>query len=136
MTKVVPAGVSRTSGKPYPAFETCSNRQCGWKPPQAQQQRIQPQQRMQPQAEPMKKEMLISYEKDLMVAAVEVMKAEMAAGIHPTDRIKRVQEIYSVLIGEFRLKVVGKYFPKPTPPPEPEPTEPDYGEIQDSEVPF
>lgn len=31
--KTVPAGVSKKTGKPYAAFDTCSNRECGWKPP-------------------------------------------------------------------------------------------------------
>lgn len=32
--KMVPAGVSRTTGKSYNAFEACSAK-CGWKPPRA-----------------------------------------------------------------------------------------------------
>jgi len=30
--KKVPAGVSRKTGNPYPAFWACSERECGWKP--------------------------------------------------------------------------------------------------------
>jgi len=34
--KMVPAGVSKSSGRPYNAFEACSNRQCTFKPARAQ----------------------------------------------------------------------------------------------------
>lgn len=30
--KEVPAGVSKKTGKPYKAFQVCSNQSCGWKP--------------------------------------------------------------------------------------------------------
>ena len=100
---------------------------CGqgiWLPkaqPQQTAVRVQPEQ-IKPAGEQIKKEMIISYEKDIMVLAGEILKAEMAAGIHPADRVARVREIYGVLISDFRAKIVGKYFPakKPTPPPPPE----------------
>ena len=42
--KTVPAGISKRTGKPYQAFQACSNRDCNWKPlqkPQAIPQRPQ-----------------------------------------------------------------------------------------------
>lgn len=30
--KLIPAGVSRTTGRPYDAFKACSERSCKWKP--------------------------------------------------------------------------------------------------------
>ena len=33
--KTVPAGVSKTTGRPYQSFQACSNRECSWKPPRA-----------------------------------------------------------------------------------------------------
>jgi predicted lactoylglutathione lyase len=101
--------------------------------PKAQQQPVAA--RAVPQ-EQIKKEMIISYEKDIMVLAGEILKAEMAAGIHPADRVARVREIYGLLISDFRTKVVGKYFPvkKPTPPPPPPP--PPEEEVYDEEIEF
>ena len=32
--KLVPAGVSKRTGRPYNAFQACSNRECDWKPEQ------------------------------------------------------------------------------------------------------
>lgn len=34
--KTVPAGISKNTGKPYSAFEACSNRQCTFKPARTQ----------------------------------------------------------------------------------------------------
>lgn len=31
--KTVPAGISKSSGKPYSEFQCCSNRNCSYKPP-------------------------------------------------------------------------------------------------------
>ena len=32
LIKTVPAGVSKKTGRPYNAFQCCSNRECDWKP--------------------------------------------------------------------------------------------------------
>jgi hypothetical protein len=40
--KTVPAGVSKSTGRPYPAFTVCSNRNCNWKPTQPAQGNYQP----------------------------------------------------------------------------------------------
>ena len=34
--KVIPAGVSKTTGRPYNAFTVCSDRECNWKPERPQ----------------------------------------------------------------------------------------------------
>ena len=113
--KTVPAGIAKTSGRPYPAFQVCSNRNCGWKPtaqmPAPQGMVQQPQFTAPKVAEAIKKEMIISYEKDLMQTAANIMATEMAQGIHPKDVAGRVIEIFSVLLANFRNRCVSEYFP-------------------------
>ena len=71
--KEVPAGVSSKTGKPYNAFQVCSNRACGWKPG-ANKVLVEshlPTKHIPPQNGDREDLMKLSYKKDLMIALIE-----------------------------------------------------------------
>jgi len=101
--KTVAAGVSKKNGKPYNSFQACSNRNCSYKPPidesyTPEQQPIQqaPVARNMSKACDEKKEMVMSYAKDLVVA-------EITTGV-PSDvpTIERVEAYFDRLILKIR----------------------------------
>jgi hypothetical protein len=69
--KNIPAGVSKSTGKPYEAFSACSNK-CGWKPSKGGRlvESALPTKHIQPEPTNDLKErtMLMSYAKDIVVA--------------------------------------------------------------------
>jgi len=89
--KEVPAGVSKKTGKPYNAFQVCSNKLCGWKPAQKPGYTSTLVENKKPNApqdpaltnQLKEKTMFYSYAKDLVVA-------EMAGGTPPPQPTKQV----------------------------------------------
>jgi len=84
------------------------------------QQKPAPRQAQRPTGRPVvdiKKEMLISYEKDLMVSAVSLVVAEMASGINPANTATRALTIFHTLRDELRHFTINKYFAGTFPPP-------------------
>lgn len=69
--KEVPAGVSKKTGKPYKAFQVCSNNACGWKPGANQILAESHLPSKVPQQNGDREEMMkLSYKKDLMCALI------------------------------------------------------------------
>jgi len=66
----------------------------------------------------MKNEIIISYEKDLMVSAVDLVRVEILSGINPVNCPQRVLEVFRTLQAEFRNQVVKEYFANAYPEPE------------------
>ncbi len=71
--KTIPAGISKSTGKPYDSFISCSNR-CGWKPSKENGVRKVLVESTQPSHIPngelKEKSMLMSYAKDIVVALI------------------------------------------------------------------
>lgn len=97
--KNIPAGVSKSTGKPYDAFIACSNK-CGWKPtkePGVRKILVQSELHREVNTDNHldKKTMLMSYAKDVVVKKIEVGIAE------PADSASQIITIYRQLCSEL-----------------------------------
>ena len=101
--KEVPAGISKKTGKPYEAFQVCSNKLCEWKPTQkpgykstlVENHRPNAPQDPVPTNQLKEKAMFFSYAKDLVVA-------EMAGGTPPPQPVKQVIAYFNELWIAFK----------------------------------
>uniref|UniRef100_A0A6M3JF73 Uncharacterized protein n=1 Tax=viral metagenome TaxID=1070528 RepID=A0A6M3JF73_9ZZZZ len=96
--KNIPAGVSKTTGRPYEAFVACSNK-CGWKPtkePGVTKVLVHSEMHKSniPENNIKEKTMILSYAKDVVVKRMEVGIAE------PGDAAVQIIAIYRQLCSE------------------------------------
>lgn len=101
--KTVPAGVSKKTGTQYNSFQACSNRNCSYNPPRDESYTPPDKPAYQPPTPKNitkvcdeKKEMVMSYAKDLVVA-------EMTTGvISDISSVERVEQYFDRLILKIR----------------------------------
>jgi hypothetical protein len=97
--KEVPAGISKKTGKPYDAFQVCSNKLCGWKPKKNEILVDSHLPTRAPHIEPTndlkEKSMLMSYAKDIVVAMMQTNSI-------PTSPVKETIAIYRELLQELK----------------------------------
>lgn len=98
--RTVPAGVSKSTGRPYEAFEACSEK-CGWKPSKENGvKKIVVESHLPSQVPPAtsdlrERSMVMSYAKDLVVQ-------ELASGLMVGEPSKEVISVFRLLWAEYK----------------------------------
>ena len=98
--KTIPAGISKSTGRPYESFEACSEN-CGWKPSKEKGvKKIVVESHLpslvpQPTNDLKERSMIMSYAKDLVVQ-------ELASGLMVGEPVKEVISVFRLLWNEYK----------------------------------
>lgn len=103
--KHIPAGVSKSTGKPYEAFSACSNK-CGWKPSKGGKlvESAMPTKHVQPEPtnDVRERSMMMAYAKDLVVALIS---RDQAIGAPSKEVVATYRELWQEFKNPNSVKI-------------------------------